>query len=206
MTTPLTKIENGILNADWELVCEGFNKLTGKKLTPPEPIVLVKPSLDVQKATKKELYHWLLDNAPFPLEPLKNYTITELREMVGVYQLVEEPEPVVKKDNGYINPDLRGGPLTTVKLPDGAAFLDGFRYTSGKNKLLPLDTQKVVATLDPQLKNVGDPTNEYTPREAPRKSTLKCMKCSKRFEGYSHLGVEVDGELKALCPICAESI
>ncbi len=54
MTTPLTKIENGILNADWELVCEGFNKLTGKKLTPPEPIVLVKPSLDVQKATKKE--------------------------------------------------------------------------------------------------------------------------------------------------------
>ena len=205
MTTPLTKIENGILNADWELVCEGFNKLTGKKLDPPKPITAtLETTFNPQTASKKELYNWLLYYVP--LEPIKNYSIAELREMVGVYQLVEEPEPVVKKDNGYINPDLRGGPLTTVKLPDGAAFLDGFRYTSGKNKLLPLDTQKVVATLDPQLKNVGDPTNEYTPREAPRKSTLKCMKCSKRFEGYSHLGVEVDGELKALCPICAESI
>ena len=205
MTTPLTKIENGILNADWELVCEGFNKLTGKKLDPPKPItVTLETAFNSKTASKKELYNWLLYYVP--LEPIKNYSIAELREMVGVYQLVEEPEPVVKKDNGYINPDLRGGPLTTVKLPDGAAFLDGFRYTSGKKKLLPLDTQKVVATLDPQLKNVGDPTNEYTPREAPRKSTLKCMKCSKRFEGYSHLGVEVDGELKALCPICAESI
>lgn len=205
MTTPLTKIENGILNADWELVCEGFNKLTGKKLDPPKPITTtLETAFNPKTASKKELYNWLLYYVP--LEPIKNYSIAELREMVGVYQLVEEPEPVVKKDNGYINPDLRGGPLTTVKLPDGAAFLDGFRYTSGKKKLLPLDTQKVIATLDPQLKNVGDPTNEYTPREAPRKSTLKCMKCSKRFEGYSHLGVEVDGELKALCPICAESI
>lgn len=210
MTTPLTKIENGILNADWTLVCEGFNKLTGKKLTPPEPITMTLMStFDAKKASKKELYSWLLDY--IPLEPMKNYSVAELREMVGVYQLAEEaeqteqmiPETPIKKDNGFTNPFKAGGDIT---LPNGGAFLDGFRYTSGKKKLLPIDTQKVVATLDPQLKNVGDPTNEYTPREAPRKSTLKCMKCSKRFEGYSHLGVEVDGELKALCPVCAESI
>lgn len=205
--TPLTKIENGILNADWELVCEGFNKLTGKKLDPPKPITAtLETTFNPQSASKKELYNWLLYYVP--LEPIKNYSIAELKEMVGVYQLAEEVEPIeleapVKKDNGYVNPFKKGD---DIPLPNGAAFLDGFRYTSGKKKLLPIDTQKVVATLDPQLKNVGDPTNEYTPREAPRKSTLKCMKCSKRFEGYSHLGVEVDGELKALCPICAESI
>jgi len=206
MTTLLTKIENGILDGNWALVCEGFNKLTGKKLTPPEPAILVKPTLNVQKATKKELYHWLLDYVP--LEPIKNYTITELREMVGVYQLAEEveqviPEAPVKKDNGYIDPFKKSG---DIPLPNGAAFLDGFRYTSGKRKLLPIDTQKVVATLDPQLKDVGDPTNEYVPRQAPKKASLKCMKCSKKFQSYSQLGVEVDGELKALCPVCAESI
>ena len=203
--TPLGKIEAGITDANWQLVCDGFNKLTGKKLEPPQQITMtLKATFDPQKATKKELYNWLLDYAP--LEPMKNYTVADLKEMVGVYQLAEEAEPVVKKDNGYISPDLRGGPLTQVKLPDGAAFMDGFRYTSGKKKLLPIDMQKVVATLDPQLKNVGDPTNEYVPRDAPKKSSLKCLKCSKKFESYSHLGVEVDGELKALCPICAESI
>ena len=203
--TPLGKIEAGITDANWQLVCDGFNKLTGKKLEPPQQITMtLKATFDPQKATKKELYNWLLDYAP--LEPMKNYTVADLKEMVGVYQLTEKAEPVVKKDNGYISPDLRGGPLTQVKLPDGAAFMDGFRYTSGKKKLLPIDMQKVVATLDPQLKNVGDPTNEYVPRDAPKKSSLKCLKCSKKFESYSHLGVEVDGELKALCPICAESI
>ena len=205
MTTPLTKIENGILNADWELVCEGFNKLTGKKLTPPKPITMtLKSTFDAKKASKKELYNWLLDY--IPLEPMKNYSVAELKEMVGVYQLAEEAEPVVKKDNGYINPDLRGGPLTTVKLPDGAAFMDGFRYTSGKKKLLPIDTQKVVASMDPKLEKLVDSPYEYTPREAPKRTTLKCLKCSKKFQSYAHLGVEVDGELKALCPVCAESI
>lgn len=205
--TPLTKIENGILDANWALVCEGFNKLTGKKLEPPQQITMtLESTFEASKASKKELYNWLL--CYVPLEPMKNYSVAELREMVGVYQLAEEAEieTPIKKDNGYIHPDLKGGPLTTVKLPNGAAFLDGFRYTSGKKKLLPIDTQKVVATLDPQLKDVGDPTNEYVPREAPKKTTLKCLKCSKKFQSYSQLGVEVDGELKALCPVCAESI
>lgn len=198
--TPLGKIEAGITDANWQLVCDGFNKLTGKKLEPPQQITMtLEATFDAKKATKKELYNWLLYYAP--LEPMKNYTIADLKEMVGVYQLAEEAEPVIKKDN-----DLHGGPITTVSLPNGASFLDGFRYTSGKRKLLPIDTQKVIATLDPQLKDVGDPTNEYVPRETPKKSVLKCLKCSKKFESYSHLGVEVDGELKALCPTCAESI
>lgn len=206
--TPLTKIENGILKADWALVCDGFNKITGKALTPPQQLTMkLESTFNAKKASKKQLYNWLLDYS-IAMQGIQYYTIAELREMVGIYQLAEEAEveAPVKRDNGYINPDLRGGPLTTVNLPNGASFLDGFRYTSGKRKLLPIDTQKVIATLDPQLKNVGDPTNEYVPREAPKKSILKCLKCSKKFETYSQLGVEVDGELKALCPTCAESI
>ena len=55
--TPLGKIEEGIVKGDWAPVCEGFNKLTGKKLTPPKPIVTTIESIfDPQKATKKELY------------------------------------------------------------------------------------------------------------------------------------------------------
>ena len=112
--TPLGKIEAGITDANWQLVCDGFNKLTGKKLEPPQQITMtLKATFDPQKATKKELYNWLLDYAP--LEPMKNYTVADLKEMVGVYQLTEKAEPVVKKDNGYISPDLRGGPLTQVK-------------------------------------------------------------------------------------------
>lgn len=207
--TPLGKIEAGITDANWQLVCDGFNKLTGKKMEPPIIKVAISESFDPNKAKKTQLYKWLQDK--IEMGPSKEYSTEELREIANVHLLSIEPdmetvEIPIKKDAGYINPDLRGGPYPSVDLPDGAAFLDGFRYTSGKKKLLPMDTLKVVATLDPQLAKVGDPTNEYTPREPPRKAQLTCLKCSKVFEGYAGIGVTLDGQLKALCPVCREII
>ena len=56
MTTPLSKIENGIINGDWKLVCEGFNRITGKNLEPPAIKLETSEPFDPSKAKKAELY------------------------------------------------------------------------------------------------------------------------------------------------------
>ena len=197
--TPLGKIEEGIIGGDWKLVCDGFNRLTGKKVTPPLT-KQIQEVFDPNTAKKAQLYSWLKTNTDMEMGPPKEYSIEDLREIVNVHILSEAP---AKRDSGYTNPFKSN---QDVKLEGGGAFLDGFRYTSGKGKLLPMDTLKVTAALDPQLVKVGDPTNEYIPREPPKKANLKCLKCNKVFEGYAHLGVTSDGELKALCPVCIEII
>lgn len=197
--TPLNKIESGILTGNWGLVCEGFNKLTGKNLTPPEPIVAtLEETFSPEKANKKELYAWMKEK--IDVGPIKSYTTAELREMVAVHMMTEEfvEAPVFE--------DTYRAQAKSEPFKNGGKILDGFRYTSGKKELLPIDRVKVKAIIEPQLKNVGDPTADYTPRDAPEKVKIKCMKCSKQFQTYKGIGVEVDNELKALCPICSESL
>lgn len=206
--TPLTNIENGILSGNWNLVCKGFNKLTGKNLSAPIPIVAtLENTFDVDTASKRELYKYL--KGFIDPEPMKSYSTEELREMASIYSMgdlediVEEVVDVVypvKKDNGFTKPFK-----SPEILPNGGQFLDGFRYHSGKKKLLPIDRIKVKAVIDPQLKNVGDPTADYTPREPTEKVKNTCLKCSKVFTTYKGIGVDVDGELKSLCPICSET-
>ena len=215
MATPLTNIENGILLGDWMLVCQGFNKLTGKSLSPPAPTAKPVVKFNPETAPKKELYKFM--TGVIEMGPIKDYTVADLREMAVVHAMGEtdddytEPiiddrytvEQPVRKDNGFINPFK-----SDTSLPDGGQFLDGFRYRSGKSKseMLPIDKLKVKAVVDPQLVKVGDPAADYTPREPVEKVDNKCMKCSKTFKAYKGIGVEVDGELKSLCPICSESV
>lgn len=216
MATPLTNIENGILLGDWALVCQGFNKLTGKSLSPPAPAVKPAARFNPETAPKKELYKFM--TGVIEMGPIKDYTVADLREMAVVHAMGAEidytesiidntyattTEAPVRKDSGFVNPFKKGGDDI---LPNGGQFLDGFRYHSGKSKLLPIDKIKVKAVVDPQLLKVGDPAADYTPREPIEKVDNKCMKCSKTFKAYKGIGVEVDGELKSLCPICSESV
>ncbi len=219
MATPLTNIENGILLGDWTLVCQGFNKLTGKSLSPPAPAAKPVVKFNPETAPKKELYKFM--TGVIEMGPIKDYTVADLREMAVVHAMGEtdddyiEPiidntytattEAPVRRDNGFVNPFKKGG---NDILPDGGQFLDGFRYRSGKSKseMLPIDKIKVKAVVDPQLVKVGDPSADYTPREPVEKVDNKCMKCSKTFKAYKGIGVEVDGELKSLCPICSEQV
>lgn len=191
--TPLTKIENGIMSGDWNLVCEGFNKLTGKKLTAPilkKDIELPDQKIDSTPSTKRELYNWIKNK--YDIAPYKTFTIEELREMYTVYS---------------VNDDLLDEVVVeTQELANGAAFLDGFRFHSGRKKLLPIDTQKVIATLEPMLHGDDGPDKETQKRDAPKKINMKCLKCNKSFSNYAYLGVDSGGEVKALCPVCSETI
>lgn len=190
MTTPLSKIENGIINGDWKLVCEGFNRITGKNLEPPVIKFETSQPFDPSKAKKAELYKKLSEL--MELEPVKNYSTEELREMYFVHSL-EESEPVsVKIDESK--------PFTKGKM------LDGFRFTSGKGNLLPIDKEPLVATLDPQLTKIKDPEKEYVPREAPQKIMATCHRCGKKHQTIKAYGVTLDGETKALCRNCQETL
>jgi hypothetical protein len=190
--TPLNKIETGIITANWGLVCEGFNKLTGKKLTPP--VAKEEPkAFDPETANKRELYAFLQET--MDMQPMKSYSIEELREMALVHAMEKTYEDSTTPN--VVQPvHEEGGPI----------FLDGFRFTSGKKKLLPMDMEKVIATLDPQLALVKDPTNEYNPRKPPKRIQVRCLKCKKSFEQLAGLAVEVDGERRSMCPVCSETI
>jgi hypothetical protein len=190
--TPLNKIETGIMTANWGLVCEGFNKLTGKKLAPPAPKEEPK-AFNPETAGKKQLYDFL--KGFMQMEPMKSYSTEELREMALVHSMEETYEDSTAPNVAQPTQE-EGGPI----------FLDGFRFTSGKKKLLPMDMEKVVATLDPQLALVKDPTNEYNPRKPPKKVQVRCLKCKKSFEQLAGLAVEVDGEKRSMCPVCSETV
>ena len=194
MTTPLSKIEKGIIDGDWKLVCEGFNRITGKNLEPPKVIVETIKPFDPSKAKKADLYKKLLEL--MPLEPVKNYSTEELREMYLVHSL-EESEP----EQEQITP--KADKVQELKV---GKMLDGFRFTSGKGNLLPMDKEPLVATLDPQLTKVKDPEKEYVPREAPQKIKAKCHKCGKIHQTIKAYGVTLDGETKALCRNCQETL
>jgi len=192
--TPLTKIENGILSGDWQLVCDGFNKLTGKKLIPPAP-PKQEVKFDPLKANKRALYAFL--KSKIEMDTINAYSIDELREMSVVHTSEEESEG----DEEVVIESSED-----KALPNGGKFLDGFRYTTGRSKLLPIDQERVVTFLDPMLKNVGDPQNEYRPRNPPKKITVKCMTCKTAFRQTAGIAVEVDNELKSLCPKCSETV
>lgn len=195
--TPLTNIENGIITGDWNLVCEGFNKLTGKKLKP----IVITPQVEEfnpETASKRELYKWIKDK--YDIAPMKTFTVDELKEMAVIFSANQ----VHSINNDYT--DELTAEIKVQELSDGAAFLDGFRYHSGRNKLLPIDKLKVNAVLEPALKGDDGPDREITKREAPKKINMKCLKCNKSFMNYSYLAVETGGELKSLCPNCSESL
>lgn len=194
--TPLGNIESGIIHGDWKLVCDGFNKLTGKKLSPivvKEPVKKFYP----ESATKRELYNWV--KTKYDIAPIKAFTIEELREMVMVHS-IDENSVIGDYEDELI------AKVEVQKLSDKEAFLDGFRYHSGRKELLPIDKLKVTASFDPQLKGDDGPDKEVAKRDQPKKVNMKCLKCSKSFSNWAYLGVESGGELKALCPICAETV
>lgn len=202
MSTPLSKIENGILNGDWELVCMGFNKLTGKNLQPPVKKETPK-AFDPSKAKKTELYSALKELMGAELEPPKNYSIEELREMYMVHSIsfddyisVDTPEFNNLQKNTAAQKDFEVGKM-----------LDGFRYTSGKRELLKADKRPIAAApLEPQLAKVLDGEREYVPRDAPEKIMAKCIKCGKIYQTLKGLGVTLDGETKTHCANCQESL
>lgn len=192
--TPLGKIEAGILSGDWNTVCEGFNKLTGKKLTPPvqkaEKVVF-----NPEKAPKKELYSYL--GKIMDLEPIKNYSLADLREMAVVHSAFSTED--------LVSQTWSDTPQHAAALDKGV-FLDGFRYHSGRSKLLKIDQKPVTVIVEPQLANIGDPTKEYQPREPVKHINFSCMKCKKSFSAPESRGMYIDGEAKALCPVCSETV
>lgn len=200
MGTPLSKIESGIITGDWNLVCEGFNRLTGKNLSPIQPIVKQEVRVfDPSSAKKKEIYTWLKDK--MDLGPITSYYLKELREISYIH-LMEANTEENTEDPMILDEYVNGTDVAVGR------FLDGFRYTSGKNTRMKEDLVKLKAFVDPQLAMVGDPTNKYEPRETPKNIQLKCTKCKKKFNGLAGISVkdELSGEAMGLCAICREII
>lgn len=203
--TPLTKIENGILGGDWTLVCEGFNKITGKNLTPPV-VIIPEVKFDPDKASKKELYEFIKNKYNSSIGAMKSFSIDELREMIVIFAGEEvEDEPAApkvqlpKKSRAPIDPNKTGF------LPDGRFFQPSPLY--GNKTMNAVDVAPLRLVEDPNLKKVIEPDDfEHNARPAPKMIDIKCLQCKKTFKHVESVGVELDGETKGLCQTCQESV
>jgi hypothetical protein len=205
--TPLTKIENGILSGDWQLVCDGFNKLTGKSLSPPV-ITPTKPIFDIETAGKKEVYEYIKKNLNPSIGAMKSFSIEELREMFSVFSMEntvddEQTRPKAQKS----------APKKSKKIdPTQTGFVDEYRFFQptklyGATKMQDVDVAPLRLVEDPNMKYIKDAEDfEYNPREAPKLTDIVCLKCKKTFRNLEKLGVELDGETKGICPTCQESV
>lgn len=184
--TPLSLIEKGILEGDWVSVCTAFNKLTGKKLEPPN----LKPpekKFDPATATKAQLYKKIKE-INGTLAPSKAYSLDELREMWTIYSMEEEEEEE-ENDDVQLN------------------VLDGFRFVSKPDKLLYDDKKSVKIVPDKAIEQIVENPNfkrkEQTSR--PAKVKAKCSKCRALFNTYKSYAVEIDGEPTGICDVCKET-
>jgi hypothetical protein len=208
--TPLTKIENGILSGDWQLVCDGFNKLTGKSLLPPV-ITPAKPIFDIETAGKKEVYEYIKKNLNPSIGAMKSFSIEELREMFSVFSMENNTDNVEVQP---VQPQVQKSALKKSKKidPHQTGFVDEFRYFQptklyGATKMQDVDVAPLRLVEDPNMKYIKDAEDfEYNPREAPKLADIVCLKCKKTFRNLEKLGVELDGETKGICPTCQESV
>jgi len=74
----LKDIEKGILEGNWDIVVKAYNKITGKNLEVPD---LFNP----KTANKRELYKYLTTKMSKSLQPIKEYTIEELRDLITFF-------------------------------------------------------------------------------------------------------------------------
>lgn len=204
--TPLTKIENGILSANWQLVCDGFNKLTGKSLLPPV-VNPPKPVFDIETASKKQVYEFIKENLNPSIGAMKSFSIEELREMFSVFSMENNVDDEQTRPKAQ-----KSAPKKSKKIdPTQTGFVDGFRYFQptklyGATKMQDIDVAPLRLVEDPNMKYIKDADNfEYNPREAPKVTDIVCLKCKKSFKSLEKLGVDVDGETKGICPTCQES-
>lgn len=209
--TPLTKIENGILAGDWQLVCDGYNKITGKNLAPPiiEP---PKPLFNIETASKKELYSHIKENLNPSIGAMKSFSIEELREVMSIYQTEdksEESNPVVVEAPTPISRGKRPkiDPYQTGFLSDGRFFQPSKLY--GNTKMNDVDIKPLHLVEDANFKKITEPTDfEHNPRDPPRTVDAVCVRCKTKYKTLAGLAVtdEKDTDLRGNCPKCQESV
>ena len=207
--TPLTKIENGILSGDWQLVCDGYNKITGKNVVTQinEP---QKPVFNDEKASKKELYSHIKENLNPSIGHMKSFSIEELREVISIYNTEGDPilaPPEIVTPAAGRGKKLRIDPHQTGFLPDGRFFQPSHLY--GNKKMNDVDIKPLHLVEDANFKKITEPTDfEHNPRDPPRTVDAVCVRCKTKYKTLAGLAVtdEKDTDLRGNCPKCQESV
>lgn len=187
--TPLTSIEKGILEGNWEYVCAGFNKLTGKKMTPPKPKEAV---FNAATAKKGDLFKKLAQMG-VNLAKLADYSLEDLREMYDVYTnnttVMDEEE-------------------TEKVIPPFRPSKDNQLFIVNPTKLMHGDKLPINITPDPILDKIVDSNSSTVKsKRAPAdRVKAKCIKCKSQFEDYKKFTSESDGERSGVCATCKESV
>ena len=187
--TPLEKIEKGIVSGDWQLVCDGYNKITNKKLTPPIEKPLPPP---VKKlSSKKDYYAEIISMGVGGLDKIENYTLNDLKEMLMVYKISDGQKHHTSPQEENDEQPTLSGPL----------------YISKPEKLLHIDKNIAVKVVpDKNFDLIKEPNNtNRVKREPPKKVRAECSKCSEIFNALAAFTFNDNGKTIGVCDVCKES-
>jgi len=136
------QLEKAIKDGDWAGVCASFKKMTGREVQPPV-VKPVKSPFNPATAKKVELYKEL--SSMLELEPIKSYTISDLRSMwiLNSSDSVSEDAEVIntipvrtESAYTYIPPEKAHKVLNGDKVPLRPTFRDFDTYgDEGKTKV-----------------------------------------------------------------------
>jgi hypothetical protein len=192
MSTPLSKIREGIIGGDWQLVCDGYNKITNSDLLPPE-IPILKQDIKIkaqEPITKKDFYNAIIEMGG-SLGKLANYSLDELKEIRDITKAESEIIPDTSPHEQIVSIKLSNGPL----------------YVSKPEKLLHMDKHVPVRVVaDATLDKIVEPeiTNRVK-RPSPKKVNARCAKCGRKFNALAAFTFSENGETTGICDECKES-
>lgn len=187
--TPLEMIKAGIVNDDFELICNAYYKLTGEK------IAKAKKKFDPAKANKKQLYDEIKKhNSKLPA--IAEYTVSDLREM---YKIYSDTPSVYDIDNidTYINDEEKKADKTVKN--SGTFVFKKDRLLVGDKKNI-VDKLKVTPRDLTSIKEAEFVEKEYRPPQ--EKIQIQCDLCKRSAEV---LPIFVTSERAGFCDNCRES-
>lgn len=162
---PLNKIGEGIKEQDWDLVCEGYNAMTGQNLPLPIKSDNITP---IQLQVSLKLF--------------KNY----MKQMIDEFEFVQIDKP----DANQIAVDDVEQPAN-----DDEENVDFNEVTESVEKIGLFGNTTVLITETPKQSQIEENQKRYANREGPKVSRpppktyqVKCTDCDKPFKSRVQSG------------------
>ncbi len=178
--SPIEYIKEGILEGNWETVCEGYERLTGEALRLPTK---TKMTVDIT-CTLEEIVD-LATQALYPEteEPKKTSKKKVLKKTTA--RIKKGKKTTVTKDGIDSSIQIGSGDITPI-----SKKTDGGRLITNEPDADEIEKNKIKASRS-KRNGVG------IKRQVFKLSKIKCSECEKSFESNV-----VGGEFGQKCPTC----
>ena len=188
MAKLVDQLESAITAGDWAQVCNVFEKMTGRVITPPKPKEVI--HVFNWKTAKKAELHKELSKVMAGIGPAKNYSTEDLRDMAQIHFTDNEQYEELTTEFTVATTENPNTEYTYI--PPNKTPLNG-----DKKKLNPRFTEFPSYDDEGKAKVTRD-------RDAPKLISTPCRKCHEVSKVHpSVVNKGINGEKIYICPKCS---